>query len=177
MGKKDTLWFLPAALLVLLFFVFPICRTLILSMQHMSLGNGFQPQFAGIDNFLRLASDSRFQSCLKITTLFTIVSVGLEFATGLLLALAVERLKRNRLTVRTLLLIPWTLPTAIIAILWMWIFNDQYGIINSLLLGSGILDSPVAWLGSPSTALSAIILAETIRPTSTSIIRWTTCRI
>jgi multiple sugar transport system permease protein len=160
MGKKDTLWFLPAALLVLLFFVYPICRTLILSLQHMSLGNGFQPQFAGFDNFLRLVSDSRFQSCLKITTLFTIVSVGLEFAIGLLLALVVERLKRSRLTVRTLLLIPWTLPTAIIAILWMWIFNDQYGIINSLLLQSGILDSPVAWLGSPTTALSAIIVAD-----------------
>ena len=160
METKGIFWFLPAACLVALFFAYPACRTLYLSMQHMSLANGFQPRFAGLENFFRLLSDSRFQSSLKVTTLFTIISVGLEFTIGLLLALAVERLKRSLRAVRTLLLIPWTLPTAIIAILWMWIFNDQYGIINSILIRTGILDSPVAWLGSPSTALSAIILAD-----------------
>ena len=158
--KKDILWFLPATALILLFFIYPICRTLVLSFQHMNLENGFQPQFAGFDNFVRLASDSRFHSSLKVTTLFTILSVGMEFGIGLLLALVVERIKRGRQVVRTLLLIPWTLPTAIIALLWTWVFNDQYGVVNTLLLNMGILDSPVAWLGSAPSAMSAIILAD-----------------
>ena len=158
--KKDILWFLPATALILLFFIYPICRTLVLSFQHMNLENGFQPQFAGFDNFVRLASDSRFHSSLKVTTLFTILSVGMEFGIGLLLALVVERIKRGRQVVRTLLLIPWTLPTAIIALLWTWVFNDQYGVVNTLLLNMGILDSPVTWLGSAPSAMSAIILAD-----------------
>jgi multiple sugar transport system permease protein len=158
--KRNMLWFLPAAVLVLLFFVYPIGRTLVLSFQHMNLGTGFHPRFAGLDNFIRLASDSRFQDSLKVTTLFTVLSVGLEFFIGLLLALVVERIKRGRRTVRTLLLIPWTLPTAIIAVLWTWIFNDQYGVMNSLLLDAGILNSPFAWLGSPPAAVTAIILAD-----------------
>ncbi len=158
--KRDMLWFLPAAVLVLLFFVYPIGRTLILSFQHMNLSTGFHSGFAGLDNFIRLASDSRFHDSLKVTTLFTVLSVGMEFFIGLFLALAVERIKRGRRAVRTMLLIPWTLPTAIIAVLWTWIFNDQYGVINSLLLDAGILDSPFAWLGSPPAALTAIILAD-----------------
>jgi multiple sugar transport system permease protein len=158
--KKELLWFLPAALIVALFFVYPIGRTLVLSFQHVSLANGFQPQFAGLDNFARLASDSRFQSSLKVTAAFTAVSVGLEFFIGLLLALAVEKIKRGRGAVRTLLLIPWTLPTAIIAVLWTWMFNDQYGVVNSLLQNTGILDAPVAWLASPRTAMAAIVMAD-----------------
>ncbi len=159
-AKKEILWFLPAALLILLFFIYPIYRTLSLCFQHMGLENGFQPQFAGIDNFVRLASDSRFHDSLWVTTLFTVLSVGMEFGIGILLALLMERIERGRQAVRTLLLIPWTLPTAIIALLWTWVFNDQYGVLNTLLLRLGILDSPVAWLGAAPTAMAAIILAD-----------------
>jgi len=59
-----------------------------------------------------------------------------------------------------MLLIPWTLPTAILAVLWAWIFNDQYGIVNSLLIRSGMLGSPISWLASPRTAMSAIVIAD-----------------
>jgi multiple sugar transport system permease protein len=72
----------------------------------------------------------------------------------------VERIRRGRRAARTFLLIPWTLPTAIIAVLWMWIFNDQYGVINALLLRIGIVDSPIAWLGRPQTAMVTIIMAD-----------------
>jgi multiple sugar transport system permease protein len=157
---KSALWFAPAAALVLLVFVYPICRTVSLSFIHLNLGTGFQPQFAGMDNFARLISDSRFLSSLRVTAIFTAASVALEFLLGLLSALAVEKIRRGRWTARTLLLIPWTLPTAIIAVLWIWIFNDQYGFINALLLQIGIIDSPIAWLGKPQTALLSITMAD-----------------
>ncbi len=157
---REILWFTPAAALVLLIFVYPILRTLILSFLNLNLETGFQAHFAGLGNFARLLADSRFHSSLKTTALFTIVSVALEFLLGLLLALAVEKIKKGRRTARTFLLIPWTLPTAIIAVLWMWIFNDQYGVINAVLLKIGIVDSPLAWLGRPQTALSTIIMAD-----------------
>jgi multiple sugar transport system permease protein len=157
---KSWLWYAPAAVLVLLVFVYPIFRTLSLSFIHLNLETGFHPRFAGADNFTRLLSDSRFFSSLRVTALFTAASVALEFLAGLLSALAVEKIGRGGRTARTLLLIPWTLPTAIIAVLWMWIFNDQYGFINALLLKSGIINSPIAWLGRPQTALLSITLAD-----------------
>jgi multiple sugar transport system permease protein len=157
---KAGLWYIPAAVLVLLIFVYPIFRTLVLSFSHFNLETGFHLQFGGMDNFARLVSDSRFFGSLKVTTLFTVLSVALEFLLGLLLAITVERVRRGRRVARTFLLIPWTLPTAIIAVLWMWIFNDQYGLINAVLLKIGLIGSPIAWLGGPHTAMLSIILAD-----------------
>ncbi len=157
---KAALWFAPALLLVLLVFLYPVFRTLLLSFTHHSLETGFEMRFAGLDNFIRLANDSRFAAALKTTALFTAATVVLEFLLGLLSALAAETMGGLRRTVRTLILIPWTLPTAIIAALWIWVFNDQYGLINALLLKTGLISSPVAWLGKPQTAFLSVILAD-----------------
>ncbi len=157
---KAGVWYIPAAVLVLLIFAYPILRTLMLGFSHFNLETGFQLRFGGMDNYARLASDSRFYGSLRVTTLFTVLSVALEFLLGLLLALTVERIRRGRRIARTFLLVPWTLPTAIIAVLWMWIFNDQYGLINALLLKIGAIHSPIAWLGKPQTAVLSIILAD-----------------
>jgi multiple sugar transport system permease protein len=89
----------------------------------------------------------------------------IEFAAGLILALSVDTFLRARSLVRTILLIPWTLPTAVIAVLWAWIFNDQYGILNNLLLRSGIISSPVSWLGSPIAAFWALVIADAWKTT------------
>jgi multiple sugar transport system permease protein len=157
---NEVLWFIPAAVLVLLVFVFPIARTLVLSFMHFNLDTGFEVQFAGFSNFIRLSSDSRFAAALKVTLLFTIVSVALEFVLGLLAALAVGTIRRLRSTTRVMLFIPWILPTAVIAALWIWIFNDQYGLVNALLIKLGLITSPIAWLGKPHTAFISIILAD-----------------
>lgn len=67
---------------------------------------------------------------------------------------------RGQQIARTLLLIPWTLPTAIVGVLWAWILNDQFGILNYLLQSVGLLDSPLAWLAQPGTAMASIIGAD-----------------
>lgn len=157
---KEGLWFVPAAMLILLVFIFPIIRTLLLSFTHYNLDTGFEVRFAGLSNFIRLAFDSRFIAALQVTLLFTGISVALEFLLGLSAALALETIQRLRPTIRTLLFIPWTLPTAIIAALWIWIFNDQYGLINALLLKAGFITAPIAWLGKPQTAFVTVILAD-----------------
>jgi len=157
---QSALWYAPAALLLLLVFAYPVLRTLGLSFMQVGLGTGFEPRFAGADNFLRLLADSRFFGSLRVTALFTVASVALEFLIGFLAALAVEKIGRARRIARTLLLIPWTLPTAIMAVLWMWMFNDQYGLINAVLSRTGIGDSPVAWLARPHTAFLSMTLAD-----------------
>jgi multiple sugar transport system permease protein len=156
----DIWWFIPAALLLLAMVVYPVLRTIALSFVHKNLATGFRTQFAGLDNFERILRDSRFGGTLWTTFVFTAVSVLAEFSCGLLLAMAANSVQRWRGTIQTILLVPWTLPTAVIAVLWVWIFNDQYGALDAILMRSGILKSPIAWLATPKTALAAIIIAD-----------------
>jgi multiple sugar transport system permease protein len=153
-------WFLPFSFLIGIVFIYPAIRTVVLSFTRLGFASSFRPEFAGLENFVRLALDSRFRSSLFVTAAFTTISVSLEFLVGLLLAMSVSRWIRGRDAVRTILLIPWTLPTAVIAVLWAWIFNDQLGILNNLLVRSGLLDRPISWLATPVTAMSAIIVAD-----------------
>lgn len=163
--RKGAWWLIPSAFLIGAILVYPALRTFALSFYRMDLATSFHPAFVGIDNFTRLASDSRFRSSLRMTALFTVTTVLLEFAAGLALALAADAWTRGRSFIRTALLIPWTLPTAVIAVLWAWIFNDQYGILNSLLMRAGILAAPVSWLGNVGTAFWALIVADVWKTT------------
>ena len=156
----QTLWVLPAAVLIGGVLLYPALRAAFLSVTHHNLSTGFTTRFAGLDNFLRLFADSRLQSSLVVTTLFVAISVAVEFVLGLALALAASRLARGQSVVRTLLLVPWTLPTAVVGVLWAWILNDQFGILNHLLVQAGVLGGPVAWLAQPSTALGSMIVAD-----------------
>lgn len=165
--RSDALFFfyLPAILLVGLVAAYPIMRTALLSFTHFKLATEFQARFSGLDNFVRLAFDSRFHHCLGTTGFFTFTSVALEFGLGLLLALTADRLIRGKSLARAVLLVPWTLPTAVIAVLWSWILNDQYGVLNALLQKAKITDSPIAWLAAPDTAMAALIIADVWKTT------------
>jgi multiple sugar transport system permease protein len=158
-------WFIPAATLLLAVVCYPVVRTVALSLFHVNLSTGFQAEFAGAGNFIRLVSDSRLLGTFWTTLFFTLVSVGLEFTIGLLLALSVGFLKRWRNLVRVIYLVPWTLPTAVIAVLWTWVFNDQFGVLNTLLLRLRWIDSPIAWLADPGSAMGAMIAADVWKTT------------
>ncbi|PYS39605.1 MAG: sugar ABC transporter permease [Acidobacteria bacterium] len=162
---RKTLWFIPSACLIGAVLIYPALRTFALSFYRTDLGTSFHAQFAGLGNFARLALDSRFASTLATTVLFTATTVSIEFAAGLVLALSADTWVRGRSAVRTILLIPWTLPTAVIAVLWAWIFNDQYGILNSLLMRTGILRSPISWLGNSTAAFWALVIADAWKTT------------
>jgi multiple sugar transport system permease protein len=162
---KRFLWFIPSAFLIGAVLLYPALRTFALSFYTLDLHTSFSARFAGLDNFYRLLLDSRFHSSLLTTILFSVTAVSIEFALGLLLALSVDTWVRGRSALRTILLIPWTLPTAVIAVLWAWIFNDQYGILNNLLIRSGILSSPISWLGNATAAFWALIIADAWKTT------------
>jgi multiple sugar transport system permease protein len=162
---RNALFYAPAAALLLVVFAYPIARTVALSFSNLNLSTAFRPEFAGWGNYRRLLSDSRFVDTLRITGVFTIVSVALEFGLGLMLALAANNCIRGKALVRSIFLAPWTLPTAVIAVLWAWIFNDQYGVLNALLQKTGLISSPVAWLATPASAMGAIVIADVWKTT------------
>ena len=150
----------PAAAFVFCIALYPIARVLWLSFFAQNLGTSLAPKFVGIDNYIRLANDGHFFATMRTTLFFTFVSVAIELVLGLAFALLLNHEFRGRAVARAAMLVPWALPTAVLAWAWSWIFNDQFGVMNDLLRRIGLLVRPIAWLGSGSTALFAVIFAD-----------------
>jgi multiple sugar transport system permease protein len=165
--EQRTGWILlfPAILLLLLVFAYPIGRAFWLSLFTKNLGTQLQPIFSGWDNYARMAGDGRFWQSFWTTTLFTSTSVAVELLLGLGIALVLNQQFRGRGLVRTIAILPWALPTALIALAWAWIFNDQFGVANDILIRFGLTKSGVNWLGEPTLATIAIVFADVWKTT------------
>jgi multiple sugar transport system permease protein len=151
---------LPAILVLGAVAVYPVLRTFLLSLFKSNLNTGFSEDFVGLDNYSRLISDSRFWQSLRNTMVFSIISVGVEFLLGLAGAVLLHQRFRGRGVVRAIAMLPWALPTAVMALAWSWIFNDSFGVLNDLLLRAGIISEAVAWLGQPAGAMAAMVVAD-----------------
>ncbi len=113
----------------------------------------------------RLWADGRFRLSLRNTMVFTASSVLLELLLGTALALLLDRSFRGRGAVRAIVLLPWALPTAVMALAWAWIFNDSFGVANDLLQRSGLAHGPIAWLSEPASAMAALVIADVWKTT------------
>jgi multiple sugar transport system permease protein len=111
--------------------------------------------FAGVDNYVRALTDSRFWDSVQFTFIFTITSVGAEFLIGLGFALLMNQAFRGRGVTRAAILIPWVIPTVIAAQMWFFMFNVTPGFINSV-LGLGNFN----WLGQSGWATFAVVFAD-----------------
>lgn len=160
-------WFLtiPALIILALVFAYPILRAFWQSLFAINLGNQLSPEFNGLSNFGRMAQDGRFWRTMLNSTIFTFASVFLELVLGMGIALVLNQHFRGRGTVRTIAILPWALPTALIALGWTWIFNDQYGIVNDILMRLGVVKEGINWLGDPTLAMIAVILADVWKTT------------
>lgn len=165
--EKLTGWLLilPAILVLLFVFVYPIGRAFWLSLFTENLGTELKPIFSGLTNYSRMLNDGRFWQSLWNTTIFTTISIFLEFVLGMSIALVLDKSFRGRDFVRTISLIPWSLPTAVMGLAWAWIFNDQFGIVNDLLFRLGLIQTNITWLGDPFRAMLAMIIADVWKTT------------
>ncbi|GAB1538464.1 sugar ABC transporter permease [Scytonema sp. NUACC21] len=160
--QQRTAWILltPALLLLLFIFAYPIARAFWLSVFTRNLGTELQPVFSGLDNYARMMGDGRFWQSLWTTTVFTTASVVSELLLGLGIALVLNQAFFGRGVVRTIAILPWALPTALIGLAWAWIFNDQFGVVNDLLRRLGLIETGINWLGNPTLAMIAVIFAD-----------------
>lgn len=165
--ERRTGWILtiPALLLLLLVFAYPILRAFWQSVFTINLGNQLNPAFSGLYNYGRMAQDGRFWQSLWNSTVFTFVSVAIELVLGMAIALVLHQSFRGRGVVRTIAILPWALPTALIALAWTWIFNDQFGVVNDILMRLGIINSGINWLGDPTLAMISVIVADVWKTT------------
>lgn len=157
---------LPALLTILLVALFPLLWTFWESLHLHDLRMPWLGQpFVGLDNYVEALRDPRFWGSLGHTAFFAVASVSLELIIGLWLALALNRAFRGRGLVRAAVLIPWAIPTVVSALLWRFMFEGQTGIVNSLLVGSGVLAEPIVWFIHASAAWVPVVLADVWKTT------------
>lgn len=165
--EKRTGWLLilPALLILSLVFIYPIGRAIIASFFTQNLGTELEPVFSGLSNYQRMLGDGRFWQSLTQTSIFTVISITLELILGMIFALVLNKSFFGRGLARTIALIPWALPTAVMGLAWAWIFNDQYGVVNDILLRLGIIQEGITWLGEPTRAMFSLIVADVWKTT------------
>jgi trehalose/maltose transport system permease protein len=102
---------------------------------------------------------------IKNTLSFALVSVLLETILGVVIALVMNAEFKGRAFVRAAVLVPWAIPTIVSAKMWAWIMHDQFGVLNALLKGWGVIDTNVAWTADPHYALWSVVLVDVWKTT------------
>jgi multiple sugar transport system permease protein len=156
------IWFITPALLILLtVLAYPIIASFVLSFQRIRFaGNGLSHQFIGLNNYAELISNQLFREALFRSIYFTVMEVIAVSVLALLVALMLNTPLGRHAFFRVVLLVPWALAPVANAVLWKWIFNTNYGVLNAILIGLNIIDKPIVWLGTPWLALNMILLAD-----------------
>jgi multiple sugar transport system permease protein len=154
---------LPALALVLGVFLWPLLRYGWLSLQASSVLTGLVPVPNGGANWQRLLADARFWQDAAQTLRFAGLSLALELLLGLGLALLLHRPLPRRGLVRAVVLLPWALPTTVMALGWRWILNDPFGPLNGLLQSLGL--PAYGFLSQPATTWLFTVLADVWKTT------------
>src|SRR6218665_3067286 len=149
-------WFAaPVALYLLLFQGYPLAQELYLSFTSTALLTPGQHVFVGMQNYIDLVTQEDFRQVLLITAIYTVVCVTAAIALGLGAALLLDAPFRGRGLARALVTIPWAAPPVAVALIFVWIYNGQYGIFNHLLGALGGAARLASWVDSPALALPA----------------------
>ncbi|BCA91520.1 ABC transporter permease [Vreelandella aquamarina] len=146
----------------------PLLRTFFLSFTDASLSDLGAANLIGFENYLvydngrwfGVLADPVWWQSVWNTVYFSVVSVSLEVVFGVIVALILNAEFKGRVIVRAAVLIPWAIPTIVSAQMWAWMLNDQFGIINHLLMVVGIIDNPIAWTASATYSMWAVIMVD-----------------
>jgi multiple sugar transport system permease protein len=154
--------FLPVVLVFLIFFAYPLLFGMSLSLYKLNTLTLTGP-FVGLDNFQRFLASEDVRNALGNSLYWTLASLAGNLILGLAIALALNEKFPGRNLARGLALSSYLIPLVVSAAIWQWMFNAQYGIINYLLVRSGITPTPVAWLTDVHTAMPAAIVLNVWR--------------
>jgi trehalose/maltose transport system permease protein len=169
-------------MLVMLAFVaaWPLFRSIMYSFTDATSDTIFNggAEWVGFQNYLEMRvrddgsvrwrgvlADGDWWNAVWNTVRFSVLSVTLETTLGLLVALVLNAEFKGRGLVRAAILIPWAIPTIVSARMWGWMLNDQYGIINSMLLAVGFIDQPIAWTARADTSMIAVLIVDVWKTT------------
>lgn len=174
-SRARAAWLFLAPMLVVLALValWPLLRTIWLGFTDANLLKLDEAKWVGFENYLKkedgrwfgVLADPVWWAAVRNTLWFAALTVSIETVLGLVVALVLHREFVGRGFVRAAVLIPWAIPTIVSAKMWGWMMNDQFGILNHVLLSLGIIDSPLAWTADPDLLLSAVVMVDVWKTT------------
>jgi ABC-type sugar transport system permease subunit len=159
-GPTALILLLPSLVVVFGIVLYPLLRTLYISLFDVnSVFPGSYP-FVGLGNYLEALGRTEFWAAILRTAYFTLSTTLLEVVLGILLGLLLNVEFRGRWLLRSIVILPWALPTVVNGAMWRWIFNPAYGALNALLTQLHIIPEYRSWLGTPWMALNMVVLAD-----------------
>lgn len=171
--RSARLFLVPMIVALLIVAGWPLLRTIYFSFTNTSLTNLEGGEWIGLKNYLSwrelksgkvlwsgVLADPAWWNAVKNTVYFSVVSVFWEAVFGMIVALVLHAEFKGRGLVRAAVLIPWAIPTIVSARMWGWMLNDQFGIINDMMLRVGLIDEKIAWTASADTAMTAVLIVD-----------------
>ena len=152
---------LPALVAVSLVALYPLGRTIYYSFTDQQFLSGIEAtHWIGLENYKDLIHDTLFRDAVVLTVKFTLITVAFEFLLGMIIALTVNSGFKGRGVMRAMMLVPWAIPTVVSALMWKWMYNDIYGVINDAGVRLHLISHNVAWIAQPNTALGAAAASD-----------------
>ena len=155
-GLLGALLIAPTVLVFCAVIVYPLISAIYLSLFSIYTPT-MEGEWVGLDNYRRLLASGEFWRSLVNNLIWTAGTLTLQIVFGILVALMLNRNLVFRALARSLVLFPYFLSTVVAVLVWRWLFNDLYGVLNHLLMWAGIVDMPVDWLGSMPNAMISLI--------------------
>lgn len=146
----------PTVLVFCAVIVYPLISAIYLSFFSIYTPT-MEGEWIGIDNFTSLLGTEEFWRSLVNTLVWTVGTLTLQLVFGVLVALMLHQNLVFRSLARSLVLFPYFLSTVVAVLVWRWLFNDLYGILNHMLMWTGFLDMPVDWLGAMPNAMLSLV--------------------
>ena len=150
--------------------IIPIITTLAYSFVNIDPLSSHNGEFAGLSFYQKALTSSAFWEDLGRTLYFTVTSTALETLFGLMIALLLNEEFPGVRFLRSIIIIPWAIPTVVNGSLWKLMLNGEYGVINAILQRLHLIDAYQSWLGNPGTAMLCIVVADTWKMTPLAVI-------
>ena len=156
--KAGILLIAPSVLLICSLLVYPVLYGVWLSLFKK---HSFFPdqRFVGIANYIYLMKDPDFWMSVWYGTVYSVSTIFFQIVIGIVAALIVNEAFKGRNFVRGVILFPYVIPTVVAIILWKWLLNNQFGLVNYLLLALGIVEDPLSWMGKDHIMTSLILIS------------------
>jgi multiple sugar transport system permease protein len=160
--KKITpyLFVLPVIITFLLVILYPLARNIGMSFFENYLARPAENAFNNFENYKRLFSDQYFWKSTRTTAIYISITVVLRFLLGFAIAILLNQRLKVRGIARALLIIPWAVPDIVACLVWIQMYDLQYGVINHILMSTNIIQSPIDWLSSIQLSLPAAMVVN-----------------
>ncbi|MFN8523492.1 MAG: sugar ABC transporter permease [Chloroflexota bacterium] len=152
----------PALFLLILLVGYPFLTAVVMSLQKKLIGQAVAP-WVGLDNYTSLLTDPTFWIVVRNVLVFAGCSVAIKLVLGTMVALALNESMPARGIVRSIMILPWALPTLVAVLIWMWMYSDVAGVFNHVLMGTGLVERPVLFLSDPVLAMISVIVVNVWR--------------